>query len=133
MNTQNWLVAVATTLMVTYFRLAAGPSLLVQIEARRGAHGLNTRLLHLATAISGDLGCYFAAVTLSSLLLGIGTTATMYWLGMPNPLLWGAVAYLLNYVPYAGAATTLVLQRSSQWCRSTASARPLQWPVASWQ
>jgi predicted PurR-regulated permease PerM len=33
----------------------------------------------------------------------------MYWLGMPNPLLWGMVAFLLNFVPYAGSATTLVL------------------------
>jgi len=42
-------------------------------------------------------------------VLGIATTATMYWLGMPNPLLWGIVAFVLNYIPYAGSATTLVL------------------------
>jgi len=28
---------------------------------------------------------------------------------MPNPLLWGVVAFVLNYVPYAGSAATLVL------------------------
>ena len=42
-------------------------------------------------------------------MLGIATTVTMYWLGMPNPLLWGVVAFVLNYVPYAGSAATLVL------------------------
>ena len=108
-NTQDWLFAIATVLMVTYFLLAAGPSLLVQIENTRGAPALNARLLQLATTISGDLSRYFATVTLINLLLGIATTATMYWLGMPNPLLWGMVAFLLNYVPYAGSATTLVL------------------------
>jgi len=108
-NTQQWLLAILTTLVVTYFLLAAGPSLLVKIEASRGARRLNTRLLRLAAAISGDVSRYFATVTLINLGLGVATTAAMYLLGMPNPLLWGVVAFVLNYVPYAGSATTLVL------------------------
>jgi predicted PurR-regulated permease PerM len=108
-NTQEWLIAILTTLVVTYFLLAAGPSLLVRIEASRGARRINTRLLRLAAAISDDLSRYFATVTLINLGLGVATTATMYWLGMPNPLLWGVVAFVLNYIPYAGSATTLAL------------------------
>jgi predicted PurR-regulated permease PerM len=30
-------------------------------------------------------------------------------LGMPNPFLWGTVAAVLNFLPYVGSATTLVL------------------------
>ena len=108
-NTQEWLIAIATMLMVTYFLLAGGPSLLVRLEAARSGHSETARLLQLAARISDGLGRYFATVTLCNLLLGIGTTATMHWLGMPNPLLWGMVAFLLNYVPYAGSATTFVL------------------------
>jgi predicted PurR-regulated permease PerM len=63
----------------------------------------------VATAISDDLSRYFATVTVINLTLGIATTATMYWLGMPNPLLWGVVAFVLNYIPYAGSAATLAL------------------------
>ena len=48
-------------------------------------------------------------MTLSNLLLGLATTASMHWLDMPNPVLWGVVAFLLNYVPYAGSAVTLTL------------------------
>jgi predicted PurR-regulated permease PerM len=107
--TQGWLIAILSTLVVTYFLLAAGPSLLVKVEASRQARRLNTRMLRLAAAISDDLSRYFATVTLINLALGIATTATMYWLGMPNPLLWGIVAFVLNYIPYAGSATTLVL------------------------
>jgi predicted PurR-regulated permease PerM len=103
------LIAILSTLVVTYFLLAAGPSLLVKVEASRQARRLNTRMLRLAAAISDDLSRYFATVTLINLALGIATTATMYWLGMPNPLLWGIVAFVLNYIPYAGSATTLVL------------------------
>ena len=108
-STQDWLIAILTTLVVTYFLLAAGPSLLVRTEAAFAPRTLNTRLLRLAAAISDDLSRYFATVTVINLALGIATTATMYWLGMPNPLLWGVVAFVLNYVPYAGSAATLVL------------------------
>lgn len=108
-STQGWLLAILTTLVATYFLLAAGPSLLVKVEASRRARRLNIPVLRLATAISDDLSRYFATVTLINLALGIATTATMYWLGMPNPLLWGVVAFVLNYVPYAGSAMTLVL------------------------
>ena len=30
-------------------------------------------------------------------------------LGMPNPLLWGALAGVLNFIPYVGSATTLIV------------------------
>ena len=108
-NTQAWRFAILTTLMVTYFLLAAGPSLLVKIESTPASRKPSTRLLRVATAISDDLSRYFATVTLINLVLGIATTVTMYWLGMPNPLLWGVVAFVLNYVPYAGSAATLAL------------------------
>ena len=108
-STQDWLIAILTTLIVTYFLLAAGPSLLVRTEAALGTRALNTRLLRLGARISDDLSRYFATVTLINVALGIATTAAMYWLGMPNPLLWGVVAFVLNYVPYAGSAATLAL------------------------
>jgi len=57
-NTQEWLLAILTTLVVTYFLLAAGPSLLVKIEASGGARRINMRLVRLAAAISDDLSRY---------------------------------------------------------------------------
>ncbi len=56
-----------------------------------------------------NCGRYFAAVTFSNSILGVGTALTMAWLDMPNPLLWGVIAFLFNFVPYAGSATTLAL------------------------
>ena len=48
-------------------------------------------------------------MALSSIVLATGTAATMHVLGMPNPLLWGVIAFVLNFIPYAGPATTLTL------------------------
>lgn len=107
--TQEWLIATLSMLVVTYFLLAAGPMLLVKLEAAPAARRRDSRLLRIAAKTSAYLSRYFATVTMINLALGIATTATLYWLGMPNPLLWGMVAFVLNFIPYAGSAVTLVL------------------------
>ena len=33
----------------------------------------------------------------------------MMLLGLPNPFLWGTVAAVLNFIPYVGSATTLLV------------------------
>ena len=48
-NTQEWVIAILTTLMVTYFLLAAGPSLLVKIESTQASREPNH-----STAARGD-------------------------------------------------------------------------------
>ena len=49
------------------------------------------------------------AFALINLGLGLATAFAMMWCGMPNPFLWGTVAALLNFIPYAGPTTTLVI------------------------
>ena len=40
---------------------------------------------------------------------GFAVGIVMWVLGMPNPLLFGVGAFALNYIPYAGPATGIVL------------------------
>ena len=50
------------------------------------------------------LSRYVGAITLVNIGLGVATTLAMAALGMPAPVLWGALAALLNFVPYIGPA-----------------------------
>lgn len=45
---------------------------------------------------------YFVTVTLINAGLGTAVFAVMTLIGLPNPILWGAAAFLLNYVLYLG-------------------------------
>jgi predicted PurR-regulated permease PerM len=105
-STQEWAIAVVSMLFLTLF-------LLIRDLSAVGERGPPDSAFAGAGAVflrvRGELGRYFGAVTLSNLVLGLGTTATMYWLDMPNPLLWGVMAFTLNFIPYAGSAVTLVL------------------------
>jgi predicted PurR-regulated permease PerM len=104
-STQEWVVALVSMVFLTLFLLATD---LPALE-RRGAGTAWARAGPLVERVRGELGRYFAAVTISNLLLGLGTAVAMALLDMPNPALWGVIAFSLNFIPYAGSAVTLML------------------------
>ena len=65
--------------------------------------------LRLFTAIEQNLAQYVAVVTVINLCVGLVTAAVAYLVGLPNPLLFGAAAFLFNYVPYLGPAAVVTL------------------------
>ena len=67
------------------------------------------RALKILNDIEDNLGGYLLVVTAINLSLGIVTTVMAYLLGLPAPLLWGALAFGLNYIPYVGPAIMYVL------------------------
>ena len=65
-----------------------------------------TRLATLRTLsdIDQHMTTYFGTFTIVNVCLGI-VTVTLTWIaGLPNPLLWGVLAAVLNYIPYIGPA-----------------------------
>lgn len=60
------------------------------------------RTLKILNDIEGNLSGYLVVVTAINLALGLVATAMTYLMGLPSPLLWGALAFTLNYVPYVG-------------------------------
>jgi len=60
--------------------------------------------LRTLEAIDECMTTYFSTYALVNLCIGV-VTLTLTWLvGLPNPLLWGILAGVLNYVPYLGPA-----------------------------
>jgi predicted PurR-regulated permease PerM len=105
-STQEWVIALVSMLFLTLFMLGTD---LAAVARRIAPDSAESAAVGVFERVRGDLGRYFSAVTLSNLCLGAGTTIAMYLLGMPNPLLWGVTAFTLNFIPYAGSATTLTL------------------------
>ncbi|MFD0982270.1 AI-2E family transporter [Tropicimonas aquimaris] len=55
---------------------------------------------------------YFLTITAINGALGLAVTAALMVIGMPNPILWGVLAFVVNFVPYLGPAlfaTTLAI------------------------
>lgn len=103
---------VATVLMgaaLTLLLLAAGPLTLARMTAPVATDGRALQVLRVIDAIRVEVGRYYGTLAVINLLFGTATTLLMWSLGMPNPMLWGALAAVLNFIPYLGCATTFVI------------------------
>jgi predicted PurR-regulated permease PerM len=60
--------------------------------------------LRTLSDIDSNMTIYFGTFTVVNLCLGVVTAALTWFVGLPNPLLWGVLAAVLNYVPYIGPA-----------------------------
>ena len=67
-----------------------------------GAHDLNLTTKALDEAAT-RLGSYFLALTGINAAFGLGISAGLAFIGVPNPILWGIVGAVLRFVPYIGA------------------------------
>jgi predicted PurR-regulated permease PerM len=96
-----------TVIPLTLFFLAGGPPLLARMAGALAGSERSTASLRVTQAIRAELGRYFGTVALINLGLGLATWGTMVALGMPNAILWGTVAAMLNFIPFVGPMTTL--------------------------
>lgn len=102
-------VAAVTFLIVTLFLLTGGPPMLARMTAAFVDDLKVSHVLGIIEKVRLEVGQFYVTTTLINIGLGVVTTAAMWAWGMPTPYLWGALAAIANYIPYAGSATTLIV------------------------
>lgn len=98
-----------TVIPLTLFFLIGGPPLLARMGAALSGADSSSGAVHLTMAIRSEVGRYFGTVALINLGLGAATAGCLAALGMPNPIMWGALAGALNFIPYLGPIATIVI------------------------
>jgi predicted PurR-regulated permease PerM len=109
LQTRSALISVVTIMILTLFVLGGGPVMLARMGAAFSSHVHAAHVLTVIEAVRREVGRYYATIVLINLGLALVTGVAMMLLHMPNPFLWGAVAGVLNFIPYIGSATTLAL------------------------
>jgi predicted PurR-regulated permease PerM len=89
-------------LVLLYFLLASDDLFLRKLVKVLPRLDDKRRAVEVARQIESDVSRHLLAMTLINLALGAATAVAMYFAGMPNPILWGLVGALLNYIPYLG-------------------------------
>ena len=102
-------VGLATFVIITLFLLAGGPPMVARMTAAFFDHLKAHHVQGYIEKVRGEVGHFYLITTFINIGLGIATTLIMMAWGMPTPYLWGAVAASLNFIPYAGATTTLIV------------------------
>ncbi|WP_430392027.1 AI-2E family transporter [Dyella sp. 20L07] len=105
-TTPKVLAAILTVVLLVFFFLVYGDMLLRRLVEAAPSFSYKRHAVAIVRSIQTEVSRYILTTTLINLMLG-AITAGMLWLyHMPDPLLWGAVAMLANFIPYVGAITT---------------------------
>jgi predicted PurR-regulated permease PerM len=67
------------------------------------------RSLRIVHDVQLEVSRYLLTITVINIGFGATLGLAMTAIGMPNPLVWAVAAALLNYIPYVGAITGIVI------------------------
>jgi predicted PurR-regulated permease PerM len=108
-GTRAFLGQLFSMLLMLFFLLYEGDSLLRRFVEIMPTWADKRRTVQIASEIEHNVSLYLATITMMNLLVGALNFVQCYALGLPNPLLWGVVAFLLNYIPIIGPFTGIVI------------------------
>ena len=91
-----------TTILVLYFLLVSGDTFLRRVVEILPSLSKKRVAVDISQQVAEDISAYLVTITVMNAAVGVATAAAMYACGLGDALLWGAAAFLLNYVPILG-------------------------------
>jgi predicted PurR-regulated permease PerM len=98
-----------TTLLILFYLLVSGETFLRRIVEILPRFKDKRNAVELSFHIERDVSAYLLTITCINLLVGVATGLAMWACGVDNPLLWGAIAFILNFVPFLGPMVGIVI------------------------
>lgn len=108
-NTWDVIATLGMVMVLAYFLLASGDLFLRKLVSALPRLRDRKLAVTMTHEIQANVSAYLFTVSLINVVLGAAVGAAMFALGMPNPLLWGAMAALLNFIPFIGPLVALVV------------------------
>lgn len=96
-------------LVLLFFLLASGDMFYEKLVHVMPTWTDKRRALRIAFDIERRLSRYLSTITLINALLGCCVAGAMWMIDMPTPLLFGLMAFMLNFIPYIGAVLGVVI------------------------
>ena len=98
-----------TTLLVLFYLLVSGETFLRRVVEILPRFDNKRQAVEISLHIERNISVYLITVTLINIVVGLLTLGDMAAFGVANPLLWGTVAFLLNYIPILGPMAGIVV------------------------
>jgi predicted PurR-regulated permease PerM len=101
-GTRAILDGLLTTILVLYFLMVSGDTFLRRMVEVLPRFRDKRQAVDISQQVEHDISAYLVTITAMNAVVGGATAAAMYLCGLGDPLLWGATAFLLNYIPILG-------------------------------
>ncbi|MFG0329363.1 MAG: AI-2E family transporter [Phycisphaerales bacterium] len=102
-RTSVFLANLVFVVVLLYFLLATGDHLISKFVRLQPDADHRHNTIEIIRRVRNDVSIYLFTITMINFGLGVAVGISMWLLGMPNPILWGVMATVLNYIPYVGA------------------------------
>lgn len=92
-----------------YFFVATRDHIRISVLSLCASRRMRWRTAHVFRDVESKVSRFLLSITFINLCVGCAVALAMWAIGMPSPILWGAMAATLNYIPYVGQAVMLLV------------------------
>ena len=107
-QTPELVVGAVTMLILLYFLLAYDGVFLMKLIRLMPTLSDKKRAVSIAHDIESHVSRYLLTITVINICLGMAVGTTVGLLGLHNPIMWGVMVAVLNFIPYLGALTGII-------------------------
>ena len=108
-GTRSFASGFFTTVLFLYFLLVSGDIFLRRLVEILPRFSSKRQAVDISQQIESDISAYLVTITIMNAVVGIATAMVMWLTGVGDPILWGTVAFLLNYAPILGPSLGVVI------------------------
>jgi predicted PurR-regulated permease PerM len=101
-GTRSIVTGLLETVLVLFFLLLSGDTFLRRLVEVLPSFKNKRQAVEISQQIESDISAYLTTITLMNIAVGAATGTVAAFCGLGDPVLWGTVAFLLNYVPILG-------------------------------
>jgi predicted PurR-regulated permease PerM len=103
-TTPKLIASVLAVVLLTFFFMVYGGRLQRNAIALLPDHHQKRVTVEILQAVEHEISRYVLTISVINALFGLVFAGALYWLDVPLPeaLLWGTMAFLLNFAPYIG-------------------------------
>lgn len=101
-GTRSFASGLFTTVLFLYFLLVSGDLFLRRLVEILPRFSSKRQAVDISQQIESDISAYLVTITVMNVAVGLATGVVMWLTGVGDPILWGTVAFLLNYAPILG-------------------------------
>jgi len=98
-----------TTLVVLFYMLVSGETFMRRFVEILPTFAEKRQAVEITLDVERHISVYLITITLINFVVGLLTLGVMWVCGVANPLLWGVIAFVVNFVPILGPMVALVV------------------------
>jgi predicted PurR-regulated permease PerM len=103
------IASILTVALLVFFFLVYGDEILRRAVEISPTFSYKRHTVSIVRSIQEEVSSYLLLTAAINVTLGLVTAGMLYMYGVPDPLLWGTVATVANFIPYVGAITTTTI------------------------